>query len=108
MIGIGVSWDNKNNRIVPRHVQIAVRNDEELSKLLGAVTIANGGVLPNIHQNIPSELSIFLVVFAAKEGWERQGRHWICFSRVLGRDCFVDLIVCLLFVSPLVKEINVM
>lgn len=44
--------DNKKNRIVPRHIQLAVRNDEELSKLLGTVTIANGGVLPNIHQNL--------------------------------------------------------
>jgi C-terminus of histone H2A len=26
-----------------------VRNDEELNKLLGNVTIASGGVLPNIH-----------------------------------------------------------
>ena len=26
-----------------------MRNDEELSKLLGDVTIANGGVMPNIH-----------------------------------------------------------
>eukprot|EP00798_Chlamydomonas_sp_ICE-L_P016915 gene16915-biopygen25829 len=33
----------------PRQVQLAIRNDEELSKLLGSVTIANGGVLPNIH-----------------------------------------------------------
>ncbi|CAL9185800.1 unnamed protein product [Musa hybrid cultivar] len=44
--------DNKKNRIVPRHIQLAVRNDEELSKLLGAVTIASGGVLPNIHQTL--------------------------------------------------------
>ncbi|KAK4418210.1 Histone H2AX [Sesamum alatum] len=44
--------DNKKNRIVPRHIQLAVRNDEELSKLLGNVTIANGGVLPNIHQTL--------------------------------------------------------
>ncbi|KAL0371377.1 UNVERIFIED_CONTAM: Histone H2AX [Sesamum angustifolium] len=43
--------DNKKNRIIPRHIQLAVRNDEELSKLLGSVTIANG-VLPNIHQNL--------------------------------------------------------
>ncbi|KAK1581474.1 hypothetical protein Q3G72_006313 [Acer saccharum] len=43
---------NKKNRIVPRHIQLAVRNDEELSKLLGSVTIANGGVLPNIHQTL--------------------------------------------------------
>ena len=41
--------DNKKSRIVPRHVQLAVRNDEELNKLFGSVTIAQGGVLPNIH-----------------------------------------------------------
>ncbi|KAG6500467.1 hypothetical protein ZIOFF_040312 [Zingiber officinale] len=41
--------DNKKSRIVPRHIQLAVRNDEELSKLLGEVTIASGGVMPNIH-----------------------------------------------------------
>ena len=41
--------DNRKSRIVPRHVQLAIRNDEELSKLLADVTIANGGVLPNIH-----------------------------------------------------------
>jgi len=41
--------DNKRTRITPRHVQLAVRNDEELNKLLGGVTIAAGGVLPNIH-----------------------------------------------------------
>ena len=41
--------DNKKTRIVPRHLQLAVRNDEELNKLLGGVTIASGGVLPNIH-----------------------------------------------------------
>ncbi|KAL6750417.1 histone H2A [Haematococcus lacustris] len=41
--------DNKKTRIVPRHIQLAVRNDEELSKLLGQVTIASGGVLPDIQ-----------------------------------------------------------
>ena len=41
--------DHKKQRIIPRHIQLAIRNDEELSKLLGTVTIASGGVLPNIH-----------------------------------------------------------
>lgn len=41
--------DNKKTRIIPRHLQLAIRNDEELNKLLGGVTIAQGGVLPNIH-----------------------------------------------------------
>ena len=40
--------DNKKSRIIPRHIQLAVRNDEELNKLLADTTIANGGVLPNI------------------------------------------------------------
>ncbi|GLJ25862.1 hypothetical protein SUGI_0495550 [Cryptomeria japonica] len=42
--------DNKKNRITPRHIQLAVRNDDELNKLLENVTIAYGGVIPNIHQ----------------------------------------------------------
>ncbi|KAG5446697.1 Histone H2A type 1 [Clonorchis sinensis] len=41
--------DKKKTRIIPRHLQLAIRNDEELNKLLGGVTIAQGGVLPNIH-----------------------------------------------------------
>ena len=41
--------DNNESRIVPRHITLAVQNDEELNKLLGGVTIASGGVLPNIH-----------------------------------------------------------
>ncbi|CAK9150301.1 unnamed protein product [Ilex paraguariensis] len=44
--------DNKKNRVIPRHIQLAVRNDEELSRLLGCVTIANGGVMPNIHNHL--------------------------------------------------------
>jgi len=36
-------------RIIPRHLQLAIRNDEELNKLLAGVTISQGGVLPNIQ-----------------------------------------------------------
>ena len=41
--------DNKKSRINPRHLQLAIRNDEELNRLLQGVTIAQGGVLPNIQ-----------------------------------------------------------
>ncbi|NXJ75542.1 H2AL protein, partial [Trogon melanurus] len=44
--------DNKKKRILPRHIQLAVRNDEELNKLFSGVTIAQGGVLPNIHSQL--------------------------------------------------------
>ncbi|KAH1187159.1 hypothetical protein KIL84_019908 [Mauremys mutica] len=36
-----------NKKIIPRHLQLAIRNDKELNKLLGKVTIAQVGVLPN-------------------------------------------------------------
>uniref|UniRef100_A0ACD5TYI8 Uncharacterized protein n=1 Tax=Avena sativa TaxID=4498 RepID=A0ACD5TYI8_AVESA len=41
--------DNKKSRIIPRHLLLAIRNDQELGRLLGGVTIAHGGVLPNIN-----------------------------------------------------------
>ena len=41
--------DNKKSRVVPRHIQLAIRNDEELARLMSNTTIAAGGVLPNIH-----------------------------------------------------------
>ena len=41
--------DNKKNRISPRHIQLAIKNDEELNKFVGTATISAGGVMPNIH-----------------------------------------------------------
>ncbi|KAJ7313072.1 hypothetical protein JRQ81_004339 [Phrynocephalus forsythii] len=38
--------DNKKTRIIPRHLQLAIRNDEELNKLLGKVTIAQEASCP--------------------------------------------------------------
>lgn len=42
--------DNKKRRITPRFITLAIRNDEELNRLLRNVTVAAGGVLPNIQQ----------------------------------------------------------
>lgn len=44
--------DNRKKRIIPRHVQLAVRNDAELDVLLNNVTISQGGVIPFIHSNL--------------------------------------------------------
>ncbi|XP_007232195.2 core histone macro-H2A.1 isoform X2 [Astyanax mexicanus] len=44
--------DNKKGRVTPRHILLAVANDEELNQLLKGVTIAAGGVLPNIHPEL--------------------------------------------------------
>jgi histone H2A len=30
--------DNKKSRIIPRHIQLAIRNDQELNRLLGGVS----------------------------------------------------------------------
>ena len=44
--------DNKKMRIIPRHLRLAVGHDEELSKIFNEVTIAQGGVLPNINPSL--------------------------------------------------------
>ena len=40
---------DKRSRITPRHIQLAVRNDPEINKLMCEVMIAEGGVLPHIE-----------------------------------------------------------
>merc|ERR1712034_139946 len=44
--------DNKRQRVTPRFILLAVRNDEELSSFFGNTTVAQGGVLPHIHPSL--------------------------------------------------------
>lgn len=41
--------EDKRHRITPRHILLAIQNDDELMKMFKHVTISSGGVLPNIH-----------------------------------------------------------
>ena len=55
--------DAKKKTIAPRHLQLAVRNDEELNKVLAETMIASGGVVSNIHPEL----------FPKKKGGKMEG-----------------------------------
>ncbi|KAJ3986370.1 hypothetical protein F5890DRAFT_1504166 [Lentinula detonsa] len=44
--------DHKKRYIKPRHIQLAVRNDGEIDKLLNHVHIMEGGVIPFIQPQL--------------------------------------------------------
>lgn len=44
--------ENKKQRIIPRHILLAIKNDAELDQLFGDAMISCGGVMPNIHPTL--------------------------------------------------------
>lgn len=49
--------DNNKKRISPRHLMMAIKNDDEIDKLLSGVTIASGGVQQKIHPALLPKMS---------------------------------------------------
>ena len=45
-----ISTEHGKKTIQPRHIQMAVRGDDELNKLLAMAQISQGGVMPNINE----------------------------------------------------------
>ena len=41
--------EHKKKQIAPRHLQLAIRNDEELNKLMAETMIASGGVVGGVN-----------------------------------------------------------
>ena len=41
--------EHKKKTIAPRHLQLAIRNDEELNKLMATTQISDGGVMANVN-----------------------------------------------------------
>jgi len=60
-LAVNAANDYKKKTISPRHLQLAIRNDEELNKLLRNVTIASRGA--SAHSQCPSSQEDFRVVF---------------------------------------------
>ena len=56
---------------MPRHILLAVRNDEELNKLLAHTTISEGGVLPYINPSL----------LPSKPKGETDKTEWLIYSR---------------------------
>src|SRR5688572_29589847 len=61
-----VARDHKKSRIVPRHIQLAARSDNELSQLISDATIAHGGVVPLIQGALSGKIK------AAKNGGKKK------------------------------------
>ncbi|XP_054240139.1 histone H2A, sperm-like [Indicator indicator] len=59
---------SKKVRIAPRHIMLAVRNDDEMNKLLACVTIAQGGVMPNILDELLPKRTVRNATFSQEHG----------------------------------------
>ena len=60
--------DNKRCRIIPRHIMLAIKNDDELNELLKSVILPSAGVQPHINAMLlPSRYN--------KSTWSQNNTH---------------------------------
>uniref|UniRef100_A0A0M3IXG9 Histone H2A n=2 Tax=Ascaris TaxID=6251 RepID=A0A0M3IXG9_ASCLU len=50
------SHANKRKTIFPRHIQLAIGNDDELNRLLSDIIIPGGGVIPHVESSLDFEM----------------------------------------------------
>ena len=75
----------KKKRIIPRHIQLAIGNDEELNKVIAKTTIATGGVLPNVHHFLFGNQGK-----AGKDAVTSASQIWLKFEKVKDIWLFLD------------------
>lgn len=49
---VAIADNKKRNRIIPQYINMSIKGDEELNRFFRNVTIAGGGVLPNVHDEL--------------------------------------------------------
>ena len=82
LAGNAAQRDDRKDIITPRHVNLALRTDEELDKLF-AGTVRDGGVLPNI------DAFLLPYVDAGRSGAERR-QYWEAETRGEGLEDLVE------------------
>ena len=51
-LGCGITDAKKKKTLKPSHINLGIRQDDELAKIFYGAQLSESGVLPNIHANL--------------------------------------------------------